>query len=171
MVAIRGFAAQKMPDKEESATSLVMGDLEEGGEEGGSAVDEQLRCGQDRELEPGELAQVIAEAGGAVGKHAHDLAVVLFSYGVDTLYAAAELSRQDVIGAVEDAVGGEEEMSLKSITSINAGKVVSALHRMEEVKFARVALGYESIRVGDRRRWDMVNGEEEGEMKKENRTW
>ena len=107
----------------------------------------------------------------AVAATKNDLYTLVALYGVDTLYAAAELSRQDVIGAVEDAVGGEEEMSLKSITSINAGKVVSALHRMEEVKFARVALGYESIRVGDRRRWDMVNGEEEGEMKKENRTW
>ena len=39
------------------------------------------RLGEDREVEPEELIQAIAEAGGAVAKVANDLGVILFAAG------------------------------------------------------------------------------------------
>ena len=45
----------------------------------------------DAELDPSDLAQAVADAGGAVAKIAEQLAVVMYAYGVDTIDACAHL--------------------------------------------------------------------------------
>ena len=87
----------------------------------------------DAELDPSDLAQAVADAGGAVAKIAEQLAVVIYAYGVDTIDACAHLTDDDVMEAVADAKEKKVE-GVNAITRINAKKVVRGVQRIEEVR-------------------------------------
>ena len=89
--------------------------------------------GEDAEFEVELLAQAISEAGGAIGKQGEVLAIVLYACGVDTLYAAAELKKEDVKEAVQEAVERGVE-GVRGITSINAGKISGSKNRSGSVR-------------------------------------
>ena len=118
----------------------------------GSEEDEEVQLsmelGADKDIEASWLADRVATAGGAVAKHAEAIAVVLYAYGVDTIWSCANLSREEIIEAIQDSADGsqsKEAGGLPVMTKINAKKVLGAIRRASEVQYAMVALGLDSF--------------------------
>ena len=82
-----------------------------------------MELGADKDIEASWLADRVATAGGAVAKHAESIAVVLYAYGVDTIWSCANLSREEIIEAIQDSADGsltKEAGGLPVMTKINA---------------------------------------------------
>ena len=97
--------------------------MEGGNQDNGyiSAEEEEINSvllGTDRDLEAGELVNIVHSCGGAVGAMAESIGLALYATGIDTLEAAAEITVEEVKESVDGSVTVKGEAESKDPISM-----------------------------------------------------